>query len=159
MMPAFRSSATSVAVAFVAFVAFGCAAPLEVPDALADLPVERVTLGDRELVLVVAGDTSVGLTGIGDLGDLDGMLFYFTERPLARPAGLWMQDVPIGLEAGFFDADGFLTEIVALPTCTDICPIYEPGEPASYVNETLPGTLTGLEPGVELVWPYGGVSD
>jgi uncharacterized membrane protein (UPF0127 family) len=66
--------------------------------------------------------------------------------------------VPIGLEAGFFDADGVLTEIVALPTCTDICPIYEPVEPASYVIETLPGTLTGLEPGVELVWPYGGVS-
>lgn len=100
--------------------------------ALADDPAER----------------SQGLMGVDELGDLDGMLFVFSQEALA---GFWMKGTLIPLDIAFFGDDKELVDTLSMVPCTaDPCPSYVPDGPFSWALETPAGTLGPLEAGSTL---------
>jgi uncharacterized protein len=116
---------------------------LRIPPALADLPVESVHVGELELTVVLAADPERGLMGVGELGDLDGMLFAYDTPVDPARTGVWMKDVRIPLDVAFFDPDGRLIQVIGMPLCTaDPCPIYVASRPYSWAIETRAGSVT-----------------
>lgn len=126
-----------------------------VPAALRDLPQVHATVGDRQILLVIAVDHARGLTDIDDLGDVDGMLFAYDTPADPSHEGFWMQGVRIPLDAAFFDADRRLIAQVAMRLCsaadevTRTCPVYASPAPFKWVLETPAGSLR-LQPGARL---------
>lgn len=116
---------------------------LRIPPALADLPVESVHVGELKLTVVVAVDPERGLMGVDELGDLDGMLFTYDTPVDPSRTGVWMKDVLIPLDVAFFDPDGRLIQVIAMPLCTtDPCQIYVASRPYSWAIETPAGSVT-----------------
>lgn len=57
-----------------------------------------------------------GLQGVSSLASNEGMLFVF--KP-ARPICMWMKDVPIDLDVGFFDEKGLLMSVHQMKAQTE----------------------------------------
>jgi len=90
-----------------------------------------------------------GLSGVEVLEPLDGMLFVF---PTVAERTFWMQGMLFPLDVAFFDADGFLVNVVAMDTCLDgDCPSYPSDGLAQYALETPQGSLGELPADTRLV--------
>ena len=112
---------------------------------------ETVHVAGHELRVVRAADNAAGLMGVDSLGALDGMLFDH-DAPRVPPAGMWMEDTLIPLDAAFFDPDGRLIEVITMPLCTPpSCPIYAPSRPYQVAIEGQAGAFAWMRPGDALV--------
>jgi len=117
---------------------------LDIPPQLEDSELRQVTVGDRELLLAIAdspGLRTIGLMGVEDLGDLDGMLFYWRHE---AHSGFWMKDTLIPLDIVWFDVDGAMVGRASMMPCvTETCPRYEPDGDVDYryAIEANPGDL------------------
>lgn len=56
-----------------------------------------------------------GLQGVRALGENEGMLFIFIQK---QKVCMWMKDVPIDLDVGFFDENGRLIDVHQMKTQT-----------------------------------------
>ncbi len=95
----------------------------------------HVVIADREAERVQ------GLRQRSDIGPYDGMLFVF-DSPTT--VGFTMSTVPVGLDIGFYRADGTLVSTRRMQPCPKAeneCPVYTAGAPFSYALETLPDHL------------------
>jgi len=84
-----------------------------------------------------------GLRQRSDIGSYDGMLFVFAAP---TTVGFTMSTVPVGLDIGFYRADGTLVSTTKMAPCAKAenqCPIYQADGPFSYALETLSGKLPG----------------
>ncbi|VAV94012.1 hypothetical protein MNBD_ACTINO01-1197 [hydrothermal vent metagenome] len=118
-------------------------ATLAMPPQIADFRVKEVQVGDRLLTLAIADNPSLrqqGLMGVTDLGDLDGMLFFW--RHDGDP--FWMKDTLIPLDIVWFNEDGTYKDRASMVPCTeDPCERYFPADGLEfrYAIEAAPGTL------------------
>lgn len=86
--------------------------------------------------------------GVEQLGDLDGMLFVFSQEALA---GFWMKGTFIPLDIAFFDDDRAFVDMLSMVPCTaDPCAWYVPDGPFSWALETPAGALPPLPEGTVL---------
>jgi uncharacterized protein len=117
---------------------------LDIPEELTDIDIDVVLVGDRTLLLAIADTPALrarGLMGVTDLGDLDGMLFYWRHE---ADGGFWMKDTLIPLDIVWFLEDGSFAGRASMVPCTDDpCPSYSPeGDPDyRYAIEARPGAL------------------
>lgn len=108
-------------------------------------------LAGRPLLLALADTPTLrrrGLMEVESLGDLDGMVFAWSE-----PGGVsfWMKNTLIPLDIGFFDADGVLFQVISMTPCAaDPCPTYPSIGPVRYALETLPGFFDDVDRGESL---------
>lgn len=120
------------------------AATLGVPPQLEDSELRLVSVGDRELLLAIAdspGLRAIGLMGVDDLGDLDGMLFFWRHE---ASGGFWMKDTLIPLDIVWFDVGGAVVGRASMVPCTQgPCPTYKPDGDVDYryAIEASPGDL------------------
>ena len=157
------AAAVAAAVAGVAIVASAVllerpAANPAVPAAFRDWPTVRARVGGREVLLVVAVDKARGLMDVEDLGDLDGMLFDYRDRPAPVTSRFWMEGVRIPLDVAFFDGSARVIEQVPMALCppldpaTGRCPQYGSREPFVFALET-PARSLVLDAGARLELP------
>ncbi|MFN2485539.1 MAG: DUF192 domain-containing protein, partial [Acidimicrobiia bacterium] len=81
--------------------------------------VKSVSLGQETLSVAVADEPeewAKGLMGVDELGDLDGMLFVFSDEVLSP---VWMKDTLIPLDIAFFNSEGILVDAVAMEPCRE----------------------------------------
>lgn len=84
---------------------------------------------------------ATGLMGVSDLGDLDGMLFYWRHN---AEGGFWMKNTLIPLDIVWFNMDGLPVGRASMVPCeSDPCPSYSPGDGLEYryAIEANPGDL------------------
>jgi uncharacterized membrane protein (UPF0127 family) len=125
-------------------------APVEsgFPSQLAAHQVRQVQVGDRTMALAIADSPALraqGLMGVTDLGDLDGMLFYWRHD---ASGGFWMKDTLIPLDIVWFLEDGTYAGRASMEPCsTDQCPTYDPGPGVDYRFgiEANPGDLDWID--------------
>lgn len=142
---------TWVAVGLLALVLVGACSSSESPktERLARAPFKGLTeknirVGTTDLLVVVddtESERSQGLRGRRHLGGYDGMLF---EYPSSTTATFTMSTVPVGLDVGFYDAQGKPVDRLAMTPCSGSefdCPSYRSRRPFRYALETLPGDL------------------
>lgn len=94
-----------------------------------------------ETVIAAVADTSaersLGLSGVEDLGDVDGMLFVF-EAP--RTLRFHMEETSIPLDVWFIDPSGRIVGSAEMEPCSaDPCPRYPSPGDASWGLETRAG--------------------
>jgi uncharacterized membrane protein (UPF0127 family) len=110
----------------------------------ASLTATQLGVGGRCLHVVVADDTAERVQGLrqrSDIGPYDGMLFVF-DAPTAT--SFTMSTVPVGLDIGFYGADGSPVSRRHMKPCPSAeadCPDYHAGGPFTYALETLTGKL------------------
>jgi uncharacterized protein len=127
----------------------------DVPPQLADVDLDRVIVGDRLLLLAIADSPALrgrGLMGVTDLGDLDGMLFYWRHE---ASGAFWMKDTLIPLDIVWFDEDGaFVGRASMVPCTTPTCPEYSPGGDVDYryAIEANPGALDWVDGSTVIVY-------
>ncbi|HUP14587.1 MAG TPA: DUF192 domain-containing protein [Acidimicrobiia bacterium] len=113
--------------------------------------VATVNVGGQALLVAIAddpGERAQGLMGVEELGDLDGMLFVFSQEALG---GFWMKGTLIPLDIVFFDDDRTFVDMLSMVPCTaDPCPSYVPAAPYSWALETPVGALPPLPEGTVL---------
>jgi len=118
----------------------------------ADFARAVVEVNGIPLTVAVAGSPEQwpqGLSGVEVLEPLDGMLFVF---PTVAERTFWMDGMLFPLDVAFFDADGFLVNVVAMDTCPDgDCPNYLSDGLAQYALETPQGALGELPADTRLV--------
>jgi uncharacterized membrane protein (UPF0127 family) len=118
---------------------------------LAGWETARVAVAGIELLVAVAddsGERSVGLVGVDQLGDLDGMLFRFSEEAIT---GFWMRGTLIPLDIAFFGDDQVMVDMMSMTPCeVDPCPAYVPDAPFAWALEVPSGTLGSLPEGTKL---------
>lgn len=104
------------------------AAPIAVPPQIADLDVQSVQVGDRTMLLAIADNPGLraqGLMGVTDLGNLDGMLFFWRHDG----DSFWMKDTLIPLDIVWFNEDGTYKDRTSMVPCTETpCPRYAPDD-------------------------------
>lgn len=113
-----------------------------IPPQLEGFEVQDVQVGNRSLLLAIADNPSLrqqGLMEVTDLGDLDGMLFFWRHDGDA----FWMKDTLIPLDIVWFNEDGTFKGRDSMEPCTaDPCPTYQPDNlDFRYAIEAPPGTL------------------
>ncbi|NJD29967.1 MAG: DUF192 domain-containing protein [Chloroflexi bacterium] len=122
-----------------------------VPVALQALPTTTIRLDEQPLHVAVADTPDArrrGLTGVGDLGSLDGLLFVY---PAPTDTTFHMRGVPIPLDLAFFDAGGRWLATLPMAVCeAEPCPSYRAPGPFRWAVETEAGGLAGLGPGTTL---------
>lgn len=117
----------------------------------ADDPFETMTagtirVGDRELDVVIADDSTEriqGLRGRSDAAPYEGMLFVFGGD---STGAFTMAGVPDPLDIAFYAADGRRVDRLRMRPCqgTDAtCPVYRSAAPYRYALETAPGEMPG----------------
>jgi len=117
--------------------------------------VKEVAVGDRALLLAIADSPTLraqGLMGVTDLGELDGMLFYWRHE---ASGGFWMKDTLIPLDIVWFDVDGnFVGRASMLPCSADPCETYSPGLDIDYrlAVEANPGDLDWISEDTVVVY-------
>ncbi|MEZ5175013.1 MAG: DUF192 domain-containing protein [Acidimicrobiia bacterium] len=122
--------------------------PDATPPLLAGHEIRDVRVGDRVLRLAIAdtpGLRATGLMGVTDLGNLDGMLFYWRHTP---DDGFWMKDTVIPLDIAWFDMDGSFIGLASMVPCDkDPCISYSPGDGIDYryAIEADPGDLDWID--------------
>jgi uncharacterized membrane protein (UPF0127 family) len=139
----------ALTLAVVVVVVGGCGAsmpPAASPSSavgLADLPVVVVQVDGDTLRLAVALDKARGLSGIDDLGTIDGMLFEYPAEVSPQAHPFWMRGVWFPLDIAFFDASGHQVDRVRLEPCpaSGPCPRHTAAAPFRWVVETLPGRI------------------
>lgn len=133
-------------------------AALDIPPQLADHDIDLVVVGDRVLLLAIADSPDLragGLMLVEDLGDLDGMLFYWRHE---ASGGFWMKDTLIPLDIVWFNEDGSYAGRDSMVPCTaasdDDCPIYSPeGDPDfRFAIEARPGDLDWVDESTVIVY-------
>jgi uncharacterized membrane protein (UPF0127 family) len=114
--------------------------------------VTRITIDDvayRVAVADTADRRSVGLMGVTELGEREGMLFIFDTDV---ETGFWMKDTLIPLDIAFFDSSGSFVDGFTMEPCPeDPCPAYTPSGSYRYAVETGAGDLATVGPGSVLV--------
>ena len=119
------------------------AGAISVPPQIVDYDVQEVQVGDRTMTLAIADNPGLrrqGLMGVTDLGDLDGMLFFW--RHDGDP--IWMKDTLIPLDIVWFNEDGTYKDRASMVPCTETpCPKYRPtdGLDFRFAIEAPTGTL------------------
>ena len=116
-----------------------------VPPQIVDYDVQDVQVGDRTMLLAIADNPSLrrqGLQGVTDLGDLDGMLFFWRHDGDA----FWMKDTLIPLDIVWFNEDGTYKDRASMVPCTeDPCPTYAPNDlDFRFAIEAATGTLNWI---------------
>lgn len=130
-------------------------APTSVPPQLADHDLDMVVVGDQLMLLAIAdspGLRAQGLMGVTDLGDLDGMLFYWRHE---ASGGFWMKDTLIPLDIVWFNEDGTFAGRASMEPCTeDPCPSYSPeGDPDfRFAIEARSGDLDWVDESTVIVY-------
>ena len=129
--------------------------PLIAPEQLTGLEQRGITIEDGEItyVLTVAVADTVnprtnGLKGVADLGDLDGMLFVFSDD---TDQTFWMEDVLIPLDIAFFDSNGGLVGRTSMQTCESDCPSFGAEGMFRYAVEVPEGTFSSMSSDARLV--------
>jgi hypothetical protein len=130
----------------------------DIPSLLVDHEIRDVEVGDRTLTLAIADSPSLraqGLMEVEDLGDLDGMLFYW--RHEAGGGGFWMKNTVIPLDVVFFLEDGAYAGRASMEPClsdAETCPTYSPGEGVDYrfAIEADPGDLDWIDESTVIVY-------
>lgn len=117
-----------------------------VTDLLDSFDHRQITVSGETWTVAVA-DTlaarSQGLMGVTALGDLDGMLFVFSDD---TDSGFWMRNTLIPLDIAFFAADGTLVDLLTMNPCPgDPCPVYHPRGSYRYALETAVGRWDAIE--------------
>lgn len=106
-----------------------------------------VEVGDAAHPVAVAATPAQryqGLRGVGDLGELAGMAFVWTDDVTAR---FVMADTLIPLRIAFVAADGRVIDVLAMDPCTaDPCPTHGIDEPYRWALE-MPADAPIVEPG------------
>lgn len=101
---------------------------ISVPPQIADFDVQEVRVGDRTMLLAIADNPSLraqGLMEVTNLGDLDGMLFFWRHDGDA----FWMKNTLIPLDIVWFNEDGTYKDRASMVPCTeDPCPTYAPDD-------------------------------
>jgi uncharacterized membrane protein (UPF0127 family) len=124
------------------------------PVSLRALAAVDLAVADHEYRVAVADDPEAwtrGLSGVDDLGPLDGLLFAFPEPVEAR---FFMKGASMPLDIAFFDPAATCVQIVTMPLCSaDPCPTYGPRSPYRWAIEAPAGTLAGLAEGDRLTPP------
>ncbi len=138
--------------AAVLLVALACSpAPSPSGDAFAGLPRRTIHVGGQALEVVVAIDRGRGLTGVDDLGIVDGMLFDYSAETAPSRSTFWMPGVRIPLDIAFFGEDRQLIAVVAMPLCPEAaqasraCPTYASPAPFRWALETEAGSFAFAE--------------
>jgi len=104
----------------------------------------HVHVGGRPLLVVLARtetERNVGLRQRSTLGPYDGMLFVFNGDV---KTAFTMSTVPVGLDIGFYKADGRVVGHLRMRPCAGTeaqCPTYDIRKPFRYALETLVGRL------------------
>ena len=81
---------------------------------------------------------------VGDLGDLDGMVFVMDD---VTHSAFTMRNTIMPLHIAFFDDDGGLIDVLEMTPCVaEPCPTYLPSGPYRYAVETPLGTFDNLSP-------------
>lgn len=130
-------------------------ATVSVPPQLADHDLDMVVVGDRLMLLAIADSPSLrsqGLMGVTDLGDLEGMLFYWRHEASGE---FWMEDTLIPLDIVWFNEDGTYAGRASMVPCTeDPCPTYIPeGDPDyRFAIEARPGDLDWVDESTVIVY-------
>lgn len=111
--------------------------------AFPDVPTTTISVGDVELQVWLADDTTErqqGLRGVKSLPrGIDGMLFGW-DTP--TDAVFVMEDTLIPLDLWFFDAEGFMIGSHEMTPCSaDPCPRYPAPAPVTWAMETPAGDL------------------
>lgn len=128
-------------------------APTEEPAPTPTLDVITIIIGDAALDVEVAASPAVrqmGLSGREDLGEFDGMLFYFDS---GRASSLWMKGMMFDLDFIWVGPDCtvvYMHRDVAAPEGPqEALPIYRPGAEAASVIEIAAGRAAelGIEAG------------
>jgi uncharacterized membrane protein (UPF0127 family) len=112
-----------------------------------------VQVGDRALLLAIADNPGLrrqGLKRVTDLGELDGMLFFWRHDG----DSFSMQDTLIPLDIVWFNEDGTYKDRASMVPCTeDPCPTYAPDDfDFRFAIEALPGTLDWITPDTVIVY-------
>lgn len=108
------------------------------------LTTARLSVGGRDLALVIADDTderTQGLRRRANARPYDGMLFAFDG---ATTTAFTMSTVPVALDIGFYDRRGRLVDRLRMEPCAGAeseCPIYRASGPFRYALETVAGDL------------------
>ena len=127
----------------------------DIPPQLEDSELREVLVGDRELLLAIAdspGLRATGLMFVEDLGDLDGMLFYWRHE---ASIGFWMKNTLIPLDIVWFDRSGAFVGRASMAPCPETpCPRYVPGEGIDYryAIEANPGDLDWVTEDTRIVY-------
>ncbi len=90
---------------------------LQIPERLAELEMATIRVDGVELLVAIArtgGERSRGLTGIDDLGLLDGMLFVWDRDSTSI---FWMLDTLIPLDIAWFDHVGTFVSSTTMTPC------------------------------------------
>jgi hypothetical protein len=127
----------------------------DIPPQLVDSELREVSVGDRELLLAIAdspGLRATGLMFVEDMGDLDGMLFFWRHE---ASGGFWMKDTLIPLDIVWFDVTGAFVGRASMVPCTESpCRRYIPGEGIDYryAIEANPGDLDWVTEDTRIVY-------
>lgn len=129
--------------------------PPVVPPELEGWEVRPVAIEDGELTYllsVAVADTAQkraqGLMGVVDLGDLDGMLFVYSDLTSGT---FWMKDTLIPLDIAFFAPDGsWVNNFTMLPCTDEECPNYSAEGQYQYAIEVPDAGFATLTPGARL---------
>lgn len=109
---------------------------------LVDPVVRQIEVGENQLTVAWAADTATrarGLSGVEDLGDIDGMLF---DLEAERSVTFNMDEAVIPLDIYFFDSDGAMIGSLAMEPCrAEPCPSYGIDKPSRWALEVPAGTL------------------
>lgn len=130
-------------------------AAIAVPDQLADHDIDLVPVGDQLMLLAIADSPTLraqGLQGVTNLGDLDGMLFYWRHE---ASGAFWMKDTLLPLDIVWFNEDGTYAGRASMVPChTAPCPTYSPeGDPDyRFAIEADPGDLDWVNESTVIVY-------
>ena len=133
----------------------GTTEAVDIPEQLADHDLDMVVVGDRLMLLAIADSPALrsqGLKQVTDLGDLDGMLFYWRHEASGT---FWMEDTLIPLDIVWFNEDGTYAGRASMQPCTDEpCREYTPdGDPDyRFAIEARAGDLDWVDESTRIVY-------
>ena len=108
-----------------------------------------VEIGDTTLLVAVADTPQLrnrGLREVGELGDLDGMVFVFEE---AVPVWFTMQDTLIPLDLLVVSSESLMVRRIEMVPCQGTpCPLYPTEEATAFAVEVPAGAFPEIAPGM-----------
>ncbi len=152
LWPAWKERAVPGGAALESLIAETLAAGVPAALPLSAMPRASISLDGERLVVALADRPELwrqGLSGVEDLGRLDGMLFDFGNELGAR---FGMEGALIPLDIAFFDGNGVLIDTLTMPvSASDPGPSYAPDRPFRYALEAPAGRLGRLSTSAALV--------
>lgn len=153
--PSQASTTTTTTTALEGGDATTTTAPAAIPPQLADHDIDMVVVGDQLMLLAIADSPGLrvqGLMGVTDLGDLDGMLFYWRHHANGT---FWMKDTLIPLDIVWFNEAGTFAGRASMIPCTESpCPTYSPEGDPDYrlAIEARPGALDWIDESTVIIY-------